>query len=106
MGTMQYGGEKLYFEDRVLAHLEVVIVLKLRAGESFLMSWVKDVAIGSGRTSVWLHPTMLLRFDFLGSRVPTINRDWLQRLHDSANSPKGLIVTNEDGSLARCGAPH
>jgi len=103
MGTLLYDGSKAVFEDRLLAHLHIVIVQKLRRGEGFTMSWVNATAIGSGRTSIWLDRTIPLRFDFSGSRVPAINRDWVEALQRSADSSTGLIVTDEDGKLARCG---
>jgi hypothetical protein len=104
MGTIQYDGDKLHFEDRLLAHLQIVIVQKLRAKESFLMSWVNAVSIGDGRTGIWLEPGIPLRFDFSGSRAAVINREWLHGLKSSADSSTGLIVLAEDGQLARCGA--
>ena len=103
MGTIRYDGERIEFEDRLLAHLQIVIVQKLRRGDSFLMSWVNSLAIGSGRSAIWFDRTIPLRFGFAGSRSPTINRDWLERLEASANSSTGLVVTGEDGRLARCG---
>jgi hypothetical protein len=104
VGSIRYDGERVEFEDRLLAHLQVVIVQKLRRGDGFLMSWLNSPAIGSGRSSMWLDRTIPLRFSFLGSRSPMINRDWLHTLQESADSSTGLIVTGEDGRLARCGA--
>jgi hypothetical protein len=103
MGTLQYDGRKMEFDDRLLTHLHIVIVQKLRHGDSFAMSWMNSLTIGDGRTSIWLDRTIPLRFDFSGSRPPAINRDWLQVLESSANSSTGLVVTGEDGQLARCG---
>jgi hypothetical protein len=102
MGTLIYDGQAIEFDDRLLAHLQIVIVQKLTRRESFLMSWLNAVSIGDGRTSIWLDHTIPLRFHFLGSRTPEINRDWLERLTGSAASSTGLIVYGEDGSLARC----
>lgn len=104
MGSIRYDGERVEFEDRLLAHLQIVIVQKLRRGDGFLMSWVNSLSIGSGRTSIWLDRTIPLRFSFAGSRSPSINREWLHTLEQSAGSSTGLIVTGEDGKLARCGA--
>lgn len=41
MGTIYYGGSEspIHIEDRVLAHLKVVITTKLRRGESLTVSW-------------------------------------------------------------------
>jgi hypothetical protein len=104
MGRIQYDGDKLHFEDRLLAHLQIVIIQKLRANESFLMSWVNALSIGDGRTGIWLEPSIPLRFDFSGSRAAAINRDWLNALQHSADSSSGLVVMAENGELARCGA--
>ena len=105
MGSIQYDGERLHFDDRLLAHLQIVIVQKLRNDQSFLMSWMNVVSIGDGRTGIWLQAGMPLRFNFNGSRVPAINPEWLRTLQQSASSSSGLVITDEHGQLARCGAP-
>jgi hypothetical protein len=98
MGTLTYDGVVVEFDDRLLAHLQIVVVQKLRCGESFLLSWKDAVGIGNGRSSVWLHPSIPLYFKFWGSRPPTINRQWIAELTASANSAHGLVVFGEDGS--------
>jgi hypothetical protein len=96
MGTLTYDiVSKVDFDDRALAHLQIVIAGKLRRGESFNFSWVKDPAAGSGRTTIWMHPAIPLVYDFVGSRQPTINRVWLDVLMDSANSAGGLRLIPE-----------
>jgi hypothetical protein len=96
MGTLTYDVvSKVEFEDRALAHLQIVIASKLRRGESFNFSWVKNPAEGSGRTTIWMHPAIPLVYDFLGSRTPAINREWLNALMETANSPGGLRVVPE-----------
>jgi len=104
MGLLHYAGRPVEFDDRLLAHLHVVIVNKLRRGEGFTMSWVNATAIGGGRTSIWLDRSIPLEFTFAGSRPPAINADWLQTLRESADSSSGLVVTGEDGRLARIGS--
>ncbi len=96
MGSLTIDGVVVQFEDRVLTHLQIVIVQKLRKGESFLMSWRDADSVGDGRSSAWIHPALSLYFKFSGSRVPAINRDWLASLMASANSSQGLIVTSEE----------
>jgi hypothetical protein len=83
------------FDDRVLAHLKVVMVAKLRRGESFMFTWEYPVSAGSGHSSVWLNPSIPLQFDFAGKREPSINRVWLDELVKLANTPAGLRVTPE-----------
>jgi hypothetical protein len=103
MGLMLYPARTIEFDDRMLTHLHIVIVQKLRSGEGFAMSWLNALSIGDGRTSIWLDRTIPLVFEFAGSRSPSINREWLTTLRASADSSSGLIVTGEDGQLARCG---
>lgn len=77
MGKFQYDGMvKVDFEDRVLAHLQVVIGAKIRRGESFHFSWKDDTSIGDGRTTIWIHPGASMVYKFYGSRRPLLNRTW------------------------------
>ena len=103
MGSLVYESMVFEFEDRLLAHLQVVIVNKLRRGESFVMSWRVSAEVGSGRASLWLHPSIPLYFEFDGSRVPSINREWLARLGNAADSSLGLVVVGEDGAIPAAG---
>jgi hypothetical protein len=99
MGSISYDGLIVRVDDRTLTHLQIVIVNKLRQGDTFLMSWKDSIDAGSGRSSIWLHPYVLIHFKFDGSRVPAINEGWLKELTDSADSSRGLIVTTEDGQV-------
>ncbi len=97
MGTMTYDGTAVEFDDRVLAHLQIVIVLRFRKGEGFLMSWKDSLEVGSGRSSIWLSPFFPIYFKFYGSRPPAVDRDWLELLTQSAASSQGLVVMDEHG---------
>lgn len=99
MGTISYDHLVVKVEDRTLAHVQIVIVNKLRRGEAFLMSWKDSVEAGSGRSSIWIHPQVLVHFKFDGSRAPEINPEWLATLAESADSSRGLIITAEHGEL-------
>jgi hypothetical protein len=83
------------FDDRTLAHLQLVVAAKLRRGESFFLGWRDDAAAGDGRTMIWLHPTIPVAFKFYGSRLPAINRAWIEALMLSANTPQGLQILPE-----------
>ena len=63
---MYYGGSAtpIHIEDRALAHLKVVIATKLRRGESFTVSWRHPDDQPRGRSTIWLHPSIPLRFVF------------------------------------------
>ena len=97
MGNFVYGNPSMSieFDDRVLAHLKVVILAKVRRGESFTFSWEYSAAAGSGHSSIWIHPTIPLQFDFLGSKEPRLNRTWVEELVRLSNTPEGLRVTPE-----------
>ncbi len=49
MGKFIYDGNiKVDFEDRLLAHLQAVIMAKVRRGESFPFTWKDDISTGGG----------------------------------------------------------
>jgi hypothetical protein len=96
IGTFHYDSTlKVDFEDRVLAHIQIVAGAKLRRGESFYFSWRDDETVGNGRTTVWLHPALPLVYKYFGSKMPRINPAWIQTLTESANSSGGLQLVPE-----------
>ena len=97
MGKILYGdsGTEVVFDDRAMAHLQLVIGAKLRRGEGFFFSWKDDPSVGDGRSSIWLSNAIPLYFRYSGSKPVTINRDWLEILTLSANSTTGLQFTAE-----------
>ena len=97
MGHLIYAGEQLDLtvDDRALTHLQIVIVNLLRREHRFVFSWKDDVLRGDGRSAIWLHPNVSLHFKFSGSRVPSINRSWLEELYAAATSGSGLVLTPE-----------
>jgi hypothetical protein len=101
MGALTYEGAATKFDDRLLAHLQIVIVQRLRQNRSFLMSWLNALEVGDGRTSIWVHAHAGLRFTFDGSRAPAIDEHWLGVLGASADGPRGLIVMNDQGIAVR-----
>lgn len=96
MGRFIYdGATRADFEDRSLAHLQLVIGAKLRRGESFHFTWREDPSTGDGRTSVWINPASSIVFRFAGSRQPSINPAWIDALTTVASSPGGLHLVPE-----------
>ncbi len=101
MGKFIYDGTvKVDFDDRTLAHLQVVIGTKLRRGEPFYFTWKDDTSIGDGRTTVWLHPRCSLVYKYYGSRKARINIGWIDALVYAANSPSGLYLVPEPAEAA------
>lgn len=101
MGSMAHGNISVDFEDRLLSHLQIVIVQRFRRNETLVMSWLDATSVGDGRSSLWMTPSLPVYFKFAGSRVPAIDEQWLKRLAESAASSSGLIVTAPNGEIAR-----
>ena len=97
MGTLKHDGVTVEFDDRLLAHLEIVIVQKLRRQEAFLMTWQDELGLAGGRSGIWLHPASMLHFHFAGKDKLVIDHDWVMKLMASANSAMGLFVADDAG---------
>ena len=97
MGTIYYGGSAtpIHIEDRALAHLKVVIATKLRRNESFTVSWQHPDDQPRGRSTLWLHPSIPLRFVFDDPEPPDLSRLWIEELASSANSSGGIMLVAE-----------
>ncbi len=99
VGTIFYGdgAAPIHIEDRTLAHLKVIIATKLRRGESFTLSWRHGDNEPRGRSTIWLHPSIPLRFDFDDPEPTTLSREWIEDLANSANSSGGILLVPEQG---------
>ncbi|HEU0183346.1 MAG TPA: ATP-dependent DNA ligase [Agromyces mariniharenae] len=92
MGTLIYnGGISLAVDDRTMAHLQVVIINKLRRRESFTFTWDD----GAQQTVCWIAPSIAVEFVYSGNRRPALNRAWLELLALSANANTGLVAVPE-----------
>src|SRR5690606_10305935 len=93
VGKLLYGSPPVVFEldDRTLAHVEVVLLAKLRRNESFAFSLDRE---DGGRSSIWLNPSSTVQFEF-DSTAHEISREWLDALMDTANAPAGLRIVSE-----------
>lgn len=97
MGTIYYGGPSMpiHIDDDALAHLKVVIATKLRRGESFTLSWQHLDNEPRGRSTIWLHPSIPLRFVFDAPEPPELNARWIHELANSANTSGGIQLVPE-----------
>lgn len=97
MGTIYYGGSAtpIHIEDRALAHLKVVIATKLRRDESFTVSWRHPDDQPRGRSTLWVHPSIPLRFVFDDPEPTDLSREWIEELANSANSSGGITLVAE-----------
>lgn len=97
MGTLYYGNARtpIEIEDRALAHVKFVILAKLRRNEGFGFSWATPPSAGSGRSTIWISPSVPLQFEFGDNHQPLLNRDWLEVLNQQAATSGGLTVVDE-----------
>lgn len=98
MGMIYYDGadNPIQIEDRALAHLKVVIATKLRRNESFTLTWRHPEGDAPGRTTIWLHPSIPLRFIFDEPETPELRADWITAMANSASSSGGITLVPED----------
>jgi len=95
MGTLHYDGSKFSLDDRVLAHLQVIIAMKLRRNEGFFISWGVTGPTGAGQHSIWIDNGVPIQVELQSSPPPPIDREWADSLAQSANTNHGLIITDE-----------
>lgn len=97
MATLIYGPQNLHveFDERVLAHVKVAVLAKLRRSESFSLSWVEGEAAGHGRSSIWLNPAVALQFRFRERSRQRLNRAWVEQMLESANLHGELTIGPE-----------
>lgn len=96
MGTLFYADQAITMDDRTLAHLKVAVVTKLRRGESFTLSWEHGEGEPEGRTTLWMHESIPLRFSFDQRQSPVLHREWIETILRSANTTGGIHLTAED----------
>jgi hypothetical protein len=95
VGSLEYGGREFEFDDRTLTHLQIVFSTKLRRGENFFFSWVQPLERGSGRHAIWIDNGTAIHFSYGGSRLPAVNRDWIEALLASSGRTAGLQLVPE-----------
>nr|WP_208387918.1 ATP-dependent DNA ligase [Microbacterium halimionae] len=92
-------GQSFDIDDRTLAHLRVVFMNKLRRTEPFMLHIASGD--GSGSRSLWIHPGIAIVFHFYGSRLPAMNRHWIDALMHEASGTQGLTLLPEPDAIAQ-----
>ena len=95
MGSLRYGPDQLDFDDRTLAHLQIVIVAKLRKNESFILTGAMKSPSGCARYAAWIDCGVPIFFRYDGSKPITINRSWLDTMMEHSYTVTGLEVMPE-----------
>ncbi|MBZ4487705.1 hypothetical protein LQ938_02640 [Microbacterium sp. cx-55] len=94
MGQLFYANTDTAVEidDTLLAHLQVVASTKLRRSESFTLTLRRTVGGKAGRETLWLQPSIPLRFQFESAEPVRLDPAVLRGLAEQANSTAGLTV--------------
>jgi len=94
MGHFVYDSTDRPFEveDRVLLHLRVVIMTKMRRNEPFMM---KLDTPDRGDRWFWIHPSIPVQMRFHGSRQPALNMAWIDQLMKNSSNSNGFVISPE-----------
>lgn len=93
MALLFYGTDvsPVALPDRLLAYVKLITTTKLRRNESFTLTWTGDADV-AGRSAIWLHPSIPLRFVFDSAEPEQLVGDYLRSLADQANASAGLVI--------------
>ena len=67
-----------------------------------MVSWRDAIAIGDGRSTVWINSASELHYKFAGSKPPLIDHDQVRQLIEDSSRSGGI----ELGSASLTEAPH
>ena len=82
MGFLVYDDtHAVHLEDRTLAHLQIVVIDKLRRKEKFALNLVDNRSF----VTMWLNACTPLMFVYEGNRQPHINVAWVELLAGEAS---------------------
>ncbi|WP_295787197.1 hypothetical protein [uncultured Microbacterium sp.] len=93
MGTLSYSPDTqpITVDDRLLQYLQVVLSTSIRRGESFTLTWT-DEAAGHARTTLWIHPSISMRFEYTAIASAPLSGGYLRQLADQAATSSGLSL--------------
>jgi len=104
MATLIYSSHlRITIDDRMLAHLQIVIGNKLRRQEPFYLT--VPATADQPRRTIWLSHTLALSYEYTAETPLAINRVWLEALSVSANTASGLFPLPEPPSDTVSGHP-
>ncbi|MER7796303.1 hypothetical protein [Microbacterium sp. NPDC096154] len=94
MGMLVYDSSAppILVDDAALSHLKVVMLSKLRRGESFAVSWKHPASEGGGRSTIWVNQAVPLRFVFDETDPPELDQQWLAEMAESAAGLGGIAL--------------
>jgi hypothetical protein len=101
MGYFLYADNRqITLDDRALVHLQIVIIDKLRRGESFSLTLMSENRL----VMMWLSTATPLQFIFEGNRRPRINLAWVELMAGQAGLTGNLELFAEPPRLKESAA--
>ena len=87
MAKLYYGSDTapVTLPDRLLGYIKVITATKLRRGESFTLTW-SGAEDETGRSTIWLQPSIPLRFVFDSPEPEQLSGAYLRALVESSLS--------------------
>lgn len=100
MGRLFYGTstDAIVIDDRELAHLKMVATTKLRRSEGFSVTFS---SAERGRSTLWVHCSIPLRFDFDSAEPIRLDPAHVNELAQAAASAQGMVVDLDQAAAAR-----
>lgn len=101
MGRLYYGNasEPIELPDRMLAHLRVLAMTKLRRSESFSVAWRDSRDPSGGRSVIWVHCSIPLRFEFDTAEPEALDRTLLEELAQTSMATGGITLDLGDPAI-------
>lgn len=94
MGKLFYDGDgTLEIPDRILFHVQIAMVAKLRRQESFTVTWNGEEM--AGPSVLWVSPSIPIRFAYDGSTKMQLNRAWVEAMVGNSSQSGNLTIAAE-----------
>ena len=102
MGALIYGvAPAIEMDDRVLRHIQVVMIQKLRRNEPFAFNWDEQPGVrgdgeGGAHGTIWISNASQLYFRYDGPRNKhELNAMWIDQLMKATYKADGLSILPE-----------
>jgi hypothetical protein len=93
MGKLTYGAiqREIVMDDNLLAHIEVVVLSRLRRNNAFALRWTETVEGSTDvRRTIWVHQGSDLYFEYETPTQGELDHQLLDKLAKSADSNAGI----------------
>lgn len=102
MGKLTYGAiqREIEMDDKLLAHIEMIVLSRLRRNNAFALRWIEKIEVGDGRRTIWISPSSDLYFEYDKHEQPELDRVLLDKLAAAADSNLGVNLRTDASDAA------